>query len=75
MDKSPPGIIFSHGKTWKDLRGITMHYMKDLGMGKKVFDDLIEQQADFLIEYIESHCLDTPVYVDQLFFRATLSVI
>ena len=75
IDKSPPGIIFSHGKTWKDLRGITMHYMKDLGMGKKVFDDLIEQQADFLIEYIESHCLDTPVYVDQLFFRATLSVI
>ena len=28
-----------------------------------------------MIEYIDTHCLDTPVYVDQLFFRATLSII
>ena len=75
VEDSAPGVIFAHGKTWKDLRAITMHYMKDLGMGKPAFTELIDQNADFLMEYIDENHANKPVLVGPLFFRTTVALV
>lgn len=44
-------------------------------MGKKVFDDLIEHQAELLVNHIQKYCLDKPVLIEDLCFQVTVSVI
>ncbi len=45
---SVPGIIFSHGPYWKELRRFLQRNFKDLGFGRKVMDEILQEEVDKL---------------------------
>ena len=44
-----------------------MHILRDLGYGKTIIEDIIEEEIDELMEHIDNHWLDTPLDVAQFF--------
>jgi len=44
-----------------------LHILRDLGYGKTIIEDIIEEEIDELMEHIDNHWLDTPLDVAQFF--------
>ena len=68
-----PGLIFSNGKTWMELRRSSLHALRDFGFGKDALEDIIEDEVNNLILYIENHWLNQPLDVSQFFNVAVLA--
>ncbi|XP_072337674.1 cytochrome P450 2K1-like [Scyliorhinus torazame] len=49
------GIIFGHGESWKQMRRFTLTTLRDFGMGKKIIEDKIIEETNFLIKIFESY--------------------
>uniref|UniRef100_A0A8C5MSE6 Cytochrome P450 n=1 Tax=Leptobrachium leishanense TaxID=445787 RepID=A0A8C5MSE6_9ANUR len=49
------GIIFSNGENWKMMRRFTISTLKNLGMGKKLMENMINNEVDLLIKELESY--------------------
>ncbi|NXL89245.1 CP2W1 protein, partial [Alectura lathami] len=48
------GVFFSSQELWKTTRRFTMAAMRDLGMGKRLAEERILEELQFLIELIKS---------------------
>ncbi|XP_062999666.1 cytochrome P450 2W1-like [Elgaria multicarinata webbii] len=48
------GVFFSTGELWRTTRKVTMSSMHSLGMGKKLIEERIIEELDFLVENIRS---------------------
>ena len=68
-----PGVLFSSGKTWTELRRTSLHILRDFGLGKDSFEDIIEEEVDNLTNYIDQNFLNQPVDVSRLFNIAVLA--
>ncbi|XP_049756877.1 cytochrome P450 2S1 [Elephas maximus indicus] len=44
------GVFFSNGERWRQLRKLTMHALRDVGMGKREGEELIQAEAQRLVE-------------------------
>lgn len=44
------GVFFSNGERWRQLRKFTMHALRDLGMGKREGEELIQAEIQTLVE-------------------------
>ncbi|XP_041814154.1 cytochrome P450 2K1-like [Chelmon rostratus] len=44
------GVLWSNGDSWKEMRRFAMTNLRDFGMGKKVCEDKIIEECDYLIE-------------------------
>ena len=67
------GVVFTSGPTWVEVRRSSLHILKDFGFGKNTMEDIIDQDVDNLIQYIEDQWLDTPIDMSQFFNIAVLA--
>jgi hypothetical protein len=51
---SVPGLIFTEGPYWLQLRRFTLRHLRDFGYGKTSMESLIMQEVDDLIKEISS---------------------
>ena len=72
---STPGLLLSQSQSWTELRRTSLHFLRDLGMGKSGFDDLINQEVDNFVQFIDENYLNQPVDIDPFFNRATVAII
>ena len=68
-----PGVIFSNGITWVELRRSSLHILKDFGMGKNSLENIIEEEVENLIQYIEDHWVNKPIDMSNFFSISVLS--
>ena len=68
-----PGVIFSSGNNWSEIRRSSLHILRDFGYGKNALEEIIEEEVDNLIEHIEQNCLDMPMDVNRFFNIIVLS--
>ena len=38
-----PGVFLSNGQTWSEVRRTSLHILRDLGYGKTIIEDIIEE--------------------------------
>ena len=60
---SIPGVIRSNGQTWTEMRRYSLHTLKDLGYGKSILEDVVEEEIDNLLEHIDNNYLNQPITV------------
>uniref|UniRef100_A0A8C4ZXA7 Cytochrome P450 2K1-like n=1 Tax=Gadus morhua TaxID=8049 RepID=A0A8C4ZXA7_GADMO len=49
------GILFSNGDNWKEMRRFALSNLRDYGMGKKIAEEKILEECQYLIEVFEKH--------------------
>lgn len=48
-----PGILFSNGEPWKEMRRFALTTLKDFGMGRKMSEEKIIEECGYLIDEFE----------------------
>ena len=55
-----PGVIFSHGNYWKELRRFLLRNLRDFGFGKTSMEDMFHDEVSKLRASLSKRC-DEPV--------------
>ncbi len=55
-----PGVIFSHGNYWKELRRFLLRNLRDFGFGKTSMEDLFQDEVTKLRQLLSQRC-DEPI--------------
>jgi hypothetical protein len=55
-----PGVIFSHGGYWRELRRFLLRNLRDFGFGKTSMEDLFQDEVAKLCQYLSKRC-DEPI--------------
>lgn len=50
-----PGILFSNGDSWKEMRRFALSTLKDFGMGKRISEGKIIDECHYLIQEFKQH--------------------
>ena len=64
--QSIPGVAFSNGPTWTEMRRTTLHTLRDFGYGKDTLEDIVEEEIENLLEHIDNHYLNQPISIVRL---------
>ena len=55
-----PGVVFSHGGFWKELRRFLLRNLRDFGFGKTSMENLFQDEVAKLCQYLSKKC-DEPI--------------
>ena len=55
-----PGVLFSHGGYWRELRRFLLRNLRDFGFGKSSMEDLFHDEVAKLCQYLSKRC-DEPI--------------
>ena len=68
-----PGVLFSSGITWIEMRRTSLHTLRDFGLGKNKLEDIIEEEVDNFLQYIDYNLINTPITMTTFFHIPILS--
>ena len=68
-----PGIGFSNGKTWTETRRTSLQILKNFGLGKNSLEEIIDEEVQKLVQYIEDHWVNKPIDMSNFFSISVLS--
>ena len=71
---STPGVLLSHGSTWSTMRKTSIHILRNLGMGKPAFEDMISDEVHKFVTYLEKQ-QNQALNIDMLFHRSFITII
>jgi len=69
------GVLFAGGVVWKENRRFVLHHLRDLGMGRSSIEQLIVEEVDMFIKYIEDKHLNTPTDIGSVINLCVVNVI
>ena len=68
------GIVMTNGDRWRQGKRMMIRCMRDVGMGKSLLDDIIQKEAEFLVEEIASSSTEAMV-LKQPFQMAAVNIV
>jgi methyl farnesoate epoxidase/farnesoate epoxidase len=60
LDGGVPGVLFSHGTYWKELRRFLLRNLRDFGFGKTSMEDLFQDEVGKLCQHFSKRT-DQPI--------------
>ncbi len=51
-----PGVLFSHGSYWRELRRFLLRNLRDFGFGKTSMEDLFHDEVAKLCQQLSKKC-------------------
>uniref|UniRef100_A0A8C9SF41 Cytochrome P450 2K1-like n=1 Tax=Scleropages formosus TaxID=113540 RepID=A0A8C9SF41_SCLFO len=49
------GILFANGESWKEMRRFALTSLRDFGMGKRIIEEKIINEIDYMIQLFGNH--------------------
>uniref|UniRef100_A0A8C5Q9X2 Cytochrome P450 n=1 Tax=Leptobrachium leishanense TaxID=445787 RepID=A0A8C5Q9X2_9ANUR len=68
------GIALSNGERWKQIRNFTLRNLRELGFGKKSFEEKIQEEAKYVVEELKK-LKGKPLEVTKLIMDAVSNVL
>lgn len=69
------GIIHTNGDFWKDQRRFVLRSLKNFGFGSSKMDDIIRNEASFLVESLSAQAGEQDVRFEYTFNNAAINVL
>ncbi|XP_069489441.1 cytochrome P450 2A13-like [Ambystoma mexicanum] len=72
------GPVLSSGNCWKEMRHFTLTTLRNFGMGKRIIEELVKEEAGYLIAEIESTKglpFDPSLYTTNAVFNVICSIL
>ena len=71
--ESAPGVLFSSGHTWVEMRRASLHTLRDFGFGKSIVEDAIDEEVENLLAHIDANYLNQQIDVGRFFNISVLA--
>ena len=68
-----PGIIFANGITWVENRRTSLHILRNFGFGKNIMEEMIDDEVNKLLQFVDDQWIDTPLDVSRFFSITVLA--
>lgn len=73
LNESFPGVLASHGQTWREQRRFTLTCLKDFGLGRNRMVEIIKDEVSELLKDIEAEDSSQPRSVRYMFNLSSLN--
>uniref|UniRef100_A0A8C5QP61 Cytochrome P450 n=1 Tax=Leptobrachium leishanense TaxID=445787 RepID=A0A8C5QP61_9ANUR len=69
------GITLSNGERWRQIRNFTFRNLRDLGFGKKRFEEKVQEEAQYVVEELKKLKEKLQMEIDRVIGRDRIPII